>query len=149
MSGNSQNGEKTANGASVVNGSSHAGSTALADVGEKIASRAKPKPTFQKPKPTKADRQGVANALERYSQFIHATVQPLPNQGGAGTFSEAKKWGKLRADIKTLRSAGTWGVVEREREGVRATDAYGQITRPSRAWSWQKSKARSWPTTRL
>lgn len=103
-----QNGEKAANGANGVHGSVHASSKKSSDT-EKLASRASPKPSPRVLKPTKADREGVANAFERYGQVIHATVQPLPNQGGAGTFSEAKKWGKLKADIKQLRSAGTYG----------------------------------------
>lgn len=102
-----QNGEKATNGTAVaaVNGSDHASSSSI-DVGERIASRAKPKPSLLKFKPTKADKQGVANALERHGQVIHSVVQPLPNQQGAGTFSEDKKWGKLRDDLKALRSAG-------------------------------------------
>jgi hypothetical protein len=104
-----QNGEK-ANGAEVVNGISHASSaTTTVDTGEKLASRANPKPAPLKLKPTNADRQGVANAFERHAQVIHAKVKPLPNQTGAGTFYETKRWGKLRDDIKTLRSAGMGG----------------------------------------
>lgn len=97
-------GEKA--GTAVANGSSHASALTPIDIGEKLASRAKPKPTPLKHKPTKPNRQGVANALERYGQIIHAAVQPLPNQEGAGTFSEDKKWGKLSNDLKTLRLAG-------------------------------------------
>lgn len=108
MASHYQNGEKTSNGdvTKVVNGTSPSRSTISRDVGEKVASQAKPKPNLLKLESTKPNRQGVANALARYGQVIHATVQPLPNQGGAGTFSENKKWGKLRQDLKTLRGAG-------------------------------------------
>jgi hypothetical protein len=102
-----QNGEK-ANGAEKVHSISHASSTTSVDTGEKLAGKAKPKPDALKLKPTKADRQGVANAFERHSQVIHARVKPLPNQSGAGdgTFWETQRWGRLRDDLKTLRSAG-------------------------------------------
>ena len=101
-----QNGAK-ANGAEEVSTVSHASATTPIDIGERLAGRAKPKPTPPvELKPIKADRQGVANAFERYSQVMHARVKPLPNQGGAGTFYETKRWGKLRNDIKGLRSAG-------------------------------------------
>ncbi|KAK3385880.1 heme peroxidase [Podospora didyma] len=96
-----QNGASATNGANGVKPSS---STATSiDSGEKLATHAKPKPVPLKLKPTKADRKGVANAFERHGQVIHAVVQPLPNQGGAGTFSENKKWGKLKDDLKNLR----------------------------------------------
>lgn len=108
MASHYQNGEKISNGdvSKVGNSTSPSRSTISRDVGEKVASQAKPKPNLLKLEPTKPNRQGVANALARYSQVIHAKVQPLPNQGGAGTFSENKKWGKLRQDLKTLRGAG-------------------------------------------
>ncbi|KAK0729630.1 heme peroxidase [Lasiosphaeris hirsuta] len=101
------------NGASATNGTDHSNgvngskgsSSASSDFGEKVASKAKPKPVALKLKPTKADRQGVANAFEHHGQIIQASVQPLPNQDGAGTFSQNGKWGKLSADIKTLRLA--------------------------------------------
>jgi prostaglandin-endoperoxide synthase 2 len=105
MSSTGQNGGKS-NESDGSNGSRHPSLTSSTDVGEKLASRAKPKPTLHKPKSLKPDREGVANAFEKYGQVIHATIQPLPNQGGAGTFSEDKKWGKLKADIKTLRAMG-------------------------------------------
>ena len=100
-----QNGDK-ANGANEVPGVSHASATTPIDIGERLAGRAKPKPTPLELSPIKADRKGVANAFERYGQVMHARVKPLPNQGGAGTFYETKRWGKLRDDIKGLRSAG-------------------------------------------
>ncbi|KAL2127864.1 hypothetical protein VTI74DRAFT_10040 [Chaetomium olivicolor] len=119
-----QNGEKT-NGAAAVNNVANASSTTSVDIGEKLASRAKPKPTPLKLKHTKPDRQGVANALERYGQVVHAKVKPLPNQAGAGTFSETKRWGKLRDDIKALRSAD-WktlkGVIMAKVKGEKLTD---------------------------
>ncbi|KAK4101146.1 heme peroxidase, partial [Parathielavia hyrcaniae] len=99
-----QNGEK-ANGADVVNGTSHASSAPSTDKCENLASRAQPKPVPLKLKPTKADRQGVANAFEHYAQVIHAKVQPLPNQAPGGAGTEPKQWGKLKNDLKTLRRA--------------------------------------------
>ncbi|KAK4120585.1 heme peroxidase [Parathielavia appendiculata] len=98
-----QNGEKI-NGAHVVNTVSHASSTPSIDTGEKVASRANPKPTALKLAPTNADRHGVANAFERYAQVIHAKVQPLPNQAPGGAGTEPKRWGKIKNDIKTLRA---------------------------------------------
>ncbi len=101
------NGEKV-NGAGAVNGASGASPTTPIDIGERLASRTKPKPDPLKLKPTKADKQGVANAFERYGQLMHARVKPLPTQNGAaGTFYETKRWGKLRDDLKALRIAGT------------------------------------------
>lgn len=101
-------GEKAINGTTVtaVSGSSHSTLPASTGAVESLAGQAKPTPTLLKLKPTRADKQGVANALERHGQLIHPTVQPLPSQVGGGTFSENKKWGKLRDDLKALRSAG-------------------------------------------
>ncbi|KAJ4291264.1 hypothetical protein N0V88_006265 [Collariella sp. IMI 366227] len=102
-----QNGEKS-NGTEVVNARSHPSSTtSTKPTGstENLASRAKPQPGLLKLKPTKADKQGVANALERHGQVIHARAKPLPSQAGVGTFYETKRWGKLRDDIKRLRAA--------------------------------------------
>ena len=73
---------------------------------ERLATQTNPKPTPLELKPTPANRNGVANAFERFPQVIQSTVQPLPNQQGAGTFSENGKWGKFRNDITTLRLAG-------------------------------------------
>jgi hypothetical protein len=102
-----QNGEH-ANGASKVSSYNSSSSAGSVDTGEKLASHAKPKPALLKLKPTGPDRQGVANALERYAQVLHAKVVPLPNQtgGNGSTFYTGKRWGKLRADLRTLRSAG-------------------------------------------
>ncbi|KAK3900043.1 linoleate diol synthase [Staphylotrichum tortipilum] len=97
-----QNGEKT-NGQ--VNGASHASPTTPIEIGERLAGKAKPKPAKPKQKPTKADKKGVANAFKQHGQVLQAVVKPLPNQGGAGTFYEKKRWGKLRDDVKTLRSS--------------------------------------------
>lgn len=94
-----------ANGAVKVRSIS-SGSTASVDTGEKLASQAKPKPVALKLKPTKANKQGVANAFEHYGQVIQAKVQPLPNQNQLGTGTAPKRWGKLKDDLKTLRSAG-------------------------------------------
>lgn len=121
-----QNGEK-ANGTEVVSNSSHASSTATADEGKRLASQTKPKPSLLKLKPTKADKQGVANAFERYGQVMHARVKPLPNQGsgpaGGGTFYETKRWGKLRTDLKTLRTAGKLArELKRSRSGIARMD---------------------------
>ncbi|KAL2021894.1 hypothetical protein VTK56DRAFT_6489 [Thermocarpiscus australiensis] len=91
------------NGSEKVNSPNASRYTNSTDFGEKLASRAKPKPTPLKVKPTKADRKGITNAFEQYGQVIQATVQPLPNQVGGGT--KGRKWGKLKDDIKTLRSA--------------------------------------------
>jgi len=99
------NGDKT-NGADKVNGASHASSTTPIEIGERLAGKAKPKPATPKLKPTKADKKGVANAFEQHGQVLQAVVKPLPNQGGAGTFYEKKRWGKLRDDVKSLRSSG-------------------------------------------
>ncbi|KAH6847782.1 heme peroxidase [Chaetomium sp. MPI-CAGE-AT-0009] len=98
------NGEK-ANGAQKVTPISHASPTTPIDVGERLAGKAKPKPGALKLKSTKADNKGVANAFERHSQVLQARVKPLPTQNGGGTFYETPRWGKLRDDIKTLRSA--------------------------------------------
>lgn len=100
-----QNGEK-ANGSHVVDRISQPSLKSPVDTGEKLSSRAKPQPRPLKLKPTKADRQGVANAFERHGQLLHSRIQPLPHQNGAGTFYETPRWGKLRDDIKALRSAG-------------------------------------------
>jgi hypothetical protein len=98
------NGEKV-NG---VNGASHASPTTPINIGERLASKAKPKPSPLKLKPTTPDKKGVANAFERYGQLMHARVKPLPTQNGAaGTFYETKRWGKIRDDIFALRGAGT------------------------------------------
>lgn len=101
-----QYGEK-ANGAEKSSSISHASSTTPIDVGERLSSKAKPKPNPLKLKPTKADRKGVANAFERHSQVLQARVKPLPTQAGTGTFYETPRWGKLRDDLKALRVAGT------------------------------------------
>jgi linoleate 10R-lipoxygenase len=101
-----QNGSSAANGVEAVDGSKNGASKSSIDPAEKLASHAKPKPTPIELKPTKANRVGVANLFDRYSQVLQSEVQPLPNQGGAGTFSENKKWGKLRGDLKRLRFAG-------------------------------------------
>ncbi|KAL2192551.1 heme peroxidase [Corynascus similis CBS 632.67] len=93
-----------ANGAVKVRSIS-SGSTASVDTGEKLASQAKPKPVALKLKPTKANKQGVANAFEHYGQVIQAKVQPLPNQNQLGMGTAPKRWGKLKDDLKTLRSA--------------------------------------------
>jgi hypothetical protein len=100
-----QNGEKT-NGSHIVDSISPAKSKSSVDSGEKLSSLAKPRPAAPKPKSTKADKQGVANAFERHGQLLHARVKPLPHQNGAGTFYETARWGKLRNDIKSLRAAG-------------------------------------------
>ncbi|KAK3293120.1 heme peroxidase [Chaetomium fimeti] len=99
-----QNGEK-ANGAEKVTPISHASPLTPIDVGERLAGKSKPKPNAPKLKPTKADSKGVANAFERHSQVLQARVKPLPTQAGAGTFYETARWGRLRDDIKALRSA--------------------------------------------
>ncbi|KAL2260217.1 hypothetical protein VTK26DRAFT_5855 [Humicola hyalothermophila] len=128
MASKSANGEKAGSGdaSEVVNGpSSSPSSTSSRDVGEKLASQAKPKPMPPKLQPTKPNRKGVANALERYSQIIHPTVQPLPNQVGAGTFSEDKKWGKYRKDLKTLRVADfrtLWNMLVARLKGEKLVD---------------------------
>ena len=101
-----QNGEKV-NGTSTVDAVNGASPTTPIDIGERLASKTKPRPSALKIKPATADKQGVANAFERYAQVIHARAKPLPTQAGAGTFYETKRWGKLRDDIKALRSAGT------------------------------------------
>lgn len=82
------------------------GSSSAASInkGEKLASKAKPKPTPRKVKPTTADRKGVANAFEKHGQVIHAKVEPLATQVGAGT--APPRWGKLSTDLRTLRSKG-------------------------------------------
>ncbi|KAL2163210.1 hypothetical protein VTH06DRAFT_5266 [Thermothelomyces fergusii] len=95
-----QNREKT-NG-TVKADSISSSSTSSIDKGEKLASKAKLKPTPRKVKPTGADRKGVANAFEQYAQVIQAKVEPLANQAGAGT--APPRWGKLSTDLKTLRS---------------------------------------------
>ncbi|KAL2266768.1 hypothetical protein VTJ83DRAFT_6120 [Remersonia thermophila] len=74
------------------------------NAGERLASQSFPKPKPRKIKPTKADKEGVANALEQHAQIVHARIKPLPNQIGSGTFDEAPRWGKLRNDLKALRS---------------------------------------------
>ena len=79
-------------------------STSLADHGEKIASKAKPRPGPRKVKPTKANREGVTNAFEEHGQIMRAEIRPYATQGGSGTFG--RKWGKLKDDIKALRLAG-------------------------------------------
>ena len=101
-----QNGEKV-NGTSTVDAVNGASPTTPIDIGERLASKTKPRPSALKIKPATADKQGVANAFERYAQVMHARAKPLPTQAGAGTFYETKRWGKLRDDIKALRSAGT------------------------------------------
>ncbi len=101
-----QNGEKV-NGTSTVNAINGASPTTPIEIGERLATKTKPKPSPLKIKPATADKQGVANAFERYAQVMHARAKPLPTQAGAGTFYEGKRWGKLRDDIKALRSAGT------------------------------------------
>ncbi|KAK4156010.1 linoleate diol synthase [Chaetomidium leptoderma] len=98
------NGEK-ANGAEAAKTINHAIAAVSTDAGERLASKAKPQAGPLKLKPTKADKQGVANAFERHGQVIHARVKPLPTQSGAGTFYETARWGRLRDDIKTLRAA--------------------------------------------
>jgi hypothetical protein len=105
----SQNGENTMNGAKVT-ASRHASNgreKAPQEGREKLASQAKPKPTPRKVMPTKSDKEGVANALERCAQIVQATIKPAPNQEGPGPVNEPRKWGKLKQDLKTLRSAGT------------------------------------------
>ncbi|KAK0649852.1 heme peroxidase [Cercophora newfieldiana] len=91
------------NGAKEVNGSKTASSASSIDVGEKLASLAKPKPSPPVVQSTKADRKGVKNAFEQYAQVVQATVKPFPHQGGVGT--KTMKWGKLTDDLKTLRRA--------------------------------------------
>jgi hypothetical protein len=106
------NGNKT-NGAVVANGAvSEKSKPAVADTSEKLASKAKPKPKPRKFKSTKADKEGVANALEQHGQIVHARIKPLPNQIGSGTFDERPRWGKLKNDLKHLRSAGMWRMTE-------------------------------------
>ncbi|KAK3689370.1 heme peroxidase [Podospora appendiculata] len=95
----------TSNGYGAANGSKYVSSTSSLGPGERLASKSHPKPTPLNLKPTSATRQGVANTFERYGQVLRATVEPLPTQVGGGTFSENKKWGKLRTDLMTLRSA--------------------------------------------
>ncbi|KAK0714040.1 heme peroxidase [Lasiosphaeria miniovina] len=99
-----QNGSSATNGSEKTNGSKLPARSSSSH-GERLASQAKPKPAPLKLKQTKANREGVTNAFERYGQVIHAAVEPLPVQGGAGTFSENKKWTKLRTDLKNLRVA--------------------------------------------
>jgi len=94
------------NGAGAVDGSKHPSAASSDDKFERLASQANPKPGLRKVKHTKPTREGVANAFEQHGQVIQAVVKPLPNQVGAGTFSENKKWGKLKDDLKTLRLAG-------------------------------------------
>lgn len=107
----SSNGVNGTNGASPVgpltNGASKVTSpSASVDKYERLATQAKPKPTTRKVNHTKPNREGIAHAFEQHGQIIQAVIHPLPNQVGAGTFSENKKWGKLSADLKTLRLAG-------------------------------------------
>jgi hypothetical protein len=99
------NGEKT-NGSNVVDSITPTKPKSPVDSAEMLSSLAKPRPAPPKPTPTKADKQGVANAFERHGQLLHARVKPLPHQNGAGTFYETERWGKLRNDIKSLRAAG-------------------------------------------
>ncbi|KAK0624973.1 heme peroxidase [Bombardia bombarda] len=102
---NGTNGYHSTNGAGAVNGSKTVSSASYADHGERLASHAKPKPSALDLGPTGADRKGIKNAFDIHAQLIQASVQPLPNQQGAGTFSENKKWGKFKNDVKTLRLA--------------------------------------------
>lgn len=144
-----QNGEKPNNGAGVgeVNGPSHATSTSSIDTAEKLASKAKPQPGPLKLKPTNPDRQGIANALERYGQVIHAKGQPLPNQVGPGsTFTFGRRWGSLRDDFKTLRFAGAFltkgfSLRDGDGSGLRADTSLAQTSRRSRNWPWPGSRA--------
>jgi len=108
----SQNGEKTTNGtkATVSSHASNGREKASQEDRERLASQVKPKPTPRKVKPTKSDKKGVANALERYAQIVQATVRPAPNQEGPEPVNEPRKWGKLKQDLKTLRSAGMCGL---------------------------------------
>ncbi|KAM7205146.1 hem peroxidase [Naviculisporaceae sp. PSN 640] len=100
----SSNGVNGTNG--LTNGASKASSSSASeDKFERLASQAKPKPGVRKVNHTKPNKEGVANAFEQHGQIIQAIIHPLPNQVGAGTFSENKKWGKLSADLKTLRLA--------------------------------------------
>ncbi|KAM7213392.1 hem peroxidase [Rhypophila decipiens] len=75
------------------------------DQSERVASQAKPRPSPRKVAHTKPTKEGVANAFDEHRQIIQATVHPLPTQQGAGTFSENKRWGKFKDDLKTLRLA--------------------------------------------
>lgn len=101
------NGGKTNGASDVTRSVDRVGSPAPTETGEKLASKAKPKPTPRKIKPTNPDRHGVANAFEQYGQVLHARVKPLPNQLMANgmTFYETRRWGKLKDDIMTLRRA--------------------------------------------
>ncbi|KAL1836745.1 hypothetical protein VTJ49DRAFT_4720 [Mycothermus thermophilus] len=100
-----QNGDKVNGTHAVSSVSSGNSKTTAVDTAERLASQAKPRPKPRKIKPTKADKEGVANALEQHAQILHARIKPLPNQIGSGTFDETKRWGKLRNDLKALRSA--------------------------------------------
>ena len=124
-----QNGEKT-NGAGKPNGVSHASPTTPIHIGERLSSKAKPKPNALKLKPTKADKEGVANAFERHSQIIQARVKPLPTQAGVGTFYETPRWGKLRNDVKALRIAGTASGMEPPGKPKTCVLMIWQISRP-------------------
>jgi len=100
-----QNGGSATNGATNGLKSASSGSAAVPiTTGERLASKAHPRPKPILTKSLKPTREGVANAFDKYAQVIQARVHPLPNQVGITTFG--KTWGGLGADIKSLRAAG-------------------------------------------